>query len=323
MRERTVLIMIDPLVPAAARARLRQAAADAAPTSWVVSADTLEEALHHAPAARVVAGLRVFAPVVDRAPGLRWIHAFGAGVDRLVDLPRVRDGRITVTRTVDAFSAMPEHVLALALALSRRLDVAVRNQLARRWDRTGAIGWELEGRVMGILGLGHIGRRLAARAASLGMRVIGVKRTLEPVAHVERVLAADGIDELLREADVVVALLPLTPATRGLMGEREFRLMKPDALFINVARGALVQEAALGAALRNGWIAGAGLDVLDEEPPPSDHPLYALDRVIITPHVAAASPRVFDQMATAFAENLRRDAAGEPLLNVVDAARGY
>ena len=295
MRERTVLIMIDPLVPAAARARLRQAAADAAPTSWVVSADTLEEALRHAPAARVVAGLRVSAPVVDRAPGLRWIHAFGAGVDQLVDLPRVRDGRITVTRTVDAFSAMPEHVLALALALSRRLDVAVRNQLARRWDRAGAIGWELEGRVMGILGLGHIGRRLAA----------------------------DGIDELLREADVVVALLPLTPATRGLMGEREFRLMKPDALFINVARGALVQEAALGAALRNGWIAGAGLDVLDEEPPPSDHPLYALERVIITPHVAAASPRVFDQMAAAFAENLRRDAAGEPLLNVVDAARGY
>ena len=291
----TVLIMIDPLVPAAARARLRQAAADAAPTSWVVSADTLEEALRHAPAARVVAGLRVSAPVVDRAPGLRWIHAFGAGVDQLVDLPRVRDGRITVTRTVDAFSAMPEHVLALALALSRRLDVAVRNQLARRWDRAGAIGWELEGRVMGILGLGHIGRRLAA----------------------------DGIDELLREADVVVALLPLTPATRGLMGEREFRLMKPDALFINIARGALVQEAALGAALRNGWIAGAGLDVLDEEPPPSDHPLYALERVIITPHVAAASPRVFDQMAAAFAENLRRDAAGEPLLNVVDAARGY
>ena len=291
----TVLIMIDPLVPAAARARLRQAAADAAPTSWVVSADTLEEALRHAPAARVVAGLRVFAPVVDRAPGLRWIHAFGAGVDQLVDLPRVRDGRITVTRTVDAFSAMPEHVLALALALSRRLDVAVRNQLARRWDRAGAIGWELEGRVIRILGLGHIGRRLAA----------------------------DGIDELLREADVVVALLPLTPATRGLMGEREFRLMKPDALFINVARGALVQEAALGAALRNGWIAGAGLDVLDEEPPPSDHPLYALERVIITPHVAAASPRVFDQMAAAFAENLRRDAAGEPLLNVVDAARGY
>jgi len=323
MNPPTVLIIIDPLVPAAARARFVQAVTDAAPIARVLSAETPKGVLHHAADAEVIAGLRVTAPMIERAPRLRWVHAFGAGVDQLVSVPGVRDGRIVLTRTVGAFSPIPEHVLALALAFSRRLHVAVRNQLAHRWDRPAAIGWELHGQVMGILGLGQIGQALASRAASLGMRVIGVKRTPEPLPHVDRVLPPDRIDEVLRDADVVVALLPLTPATRGLLGEREFRLMKPTAVFINVARGAIVQEPALLTALRSGWIAAAGLDVFDEEPLPPDHPFYELEHVILTPHVSAASPRVFDQMAAVFAENLRRYIAGEPLLHVVDAARGY
>jgi len=237
MNPPTVLIIIDPLVPAAARARFLQAVTDAAPIARVLSAETPKGVLHHAADAEVIAGLRVTAPMIERAPRLRWVHAFGAGVDQLVSVPGVRDGRIVLTRTVGAFSPIPEHVLALALAFSRRLHVAVRNQLAHRWDRPAAIGWELHGQVMGILGLGQIGQALASRAASLGMRVIGVKRTPEPL--------------------------------------------------------------------------------------PPDHPFYELEHVILTPHVSAASPRVFDQMAAVFAENLRRYIAGEPLLHVVDAARGY
>ena len=323
MNTPTVLIIIDPLVPAAARARFQETIADAAPAARLLSADTPEDALRCAADADVIAGLRVPAPIIDRATGLRWIHTFGAGVDQVVALPGVRDGRILLTRTVGAFSPIPEHVLALALAFSRRLHVAVRNQMAQRWDRPAAFGGELEGRVMGILGLGQIGGALAVRAAALGMRVIGLKRTPAPVPHVDRVLPPDRIDDVLRDADIVVVLLPLTPATRGLIGERELRLMKPTSVFINVARGPIVQEPALLEALRGGWISGAGLDVFDQEPLPPEHPFYTDERVILTPHVSATSPRVFDRMAAVFAENLRRYTAGEPLLHVVDASRGY
>ena len=324
MNTPTTLIIIDPLMPAeAARARFRHAVAEAAPTARLLSAETPEDALRYAADAEVIAGLRVSAPVIERASGLRWVHTFGAGVDQLVALPGVRDGRIVLTRTVGVFSPIPEHVLALALAFSRRLHVAIRTQIAHRWDRPAAIGGELQGQVMGILGLGQIGQALAFRAALLGMRVIGIKRTPEPVPHVERVLPPDRIDEVLRDADVVVVLLPLTPSTRGLIGEREFRLMKATAVLINVARGPIVQEAALLNALRGGWIAGAGLDVFDQEPLPPAHPFYELEQVILTPHVSATSPRVFDRMAAVFAENLRRYIAGEPLLHVVDASRGY
>ncbi len=213
--------------------------------------------------------------------------------------------------------------MALTLAFSRRLHVDVRNQIACRWDRPAGVGGEIRGQVMGILGLGQIGRALAPLAAGFGMRVIGTRRTPEAVPHVDRVLPPERLDDVLREADYVVALVPVTPATRGLFGEREFRLMKPTAVFINVARGPVVQEQALIAALREGWIAGAGLDVFDEEPLPPDHPLYTFEQVIITPHVSGVTPRFFDRVAGAFCDNLRRYLSGRPLRHVVDVAQGY
>jgi len=319
----TALVVIDPLVPAAVRARLRHTLAAAAPSAHLIVPDTPLDALGHADAAEVIAALRPPAGLVERAPHVRWIHSFGAGVDQFLELPRVQNGRIVLTRTVGAFTAVPEHVMALVLAFSRRLHVAVRNQIAHRWDRAAGVGPEVDGRVLGILGLGQIGQQLAARAAAFGMRVIGTKRTPAPVPHVEQVVPPERMAEVLREADFVATLLPLTPATRGLIGERELRLMKPTAIFINVARGPIVQERALLSALRDGWIAGAGLDVFDQEPLPADHPLYAFEQVILTPHVSAATPLVFDTMAGVFAENLRRYIAGAPLLHVVDAARGY
>jgi len=319
----TALVVIDPLVPAAARARLRRALGAAAPSAHLIVPDTPLAALDHADAAEVLAALRPSEGLVERATRLRWIHSFGAGVDQFLDAPGVRDGRVVLTRTAGAFTAVPEHVMALVLAFSRRLHVAVRNQTARRWDRPAGVGSEVDGQVLGVLGLGQIGQQLAARAAAFGMRVIGTKRIPAAVPHVERVVPPERMDDVLREADFVVALLPLTPATRGLLGEREFRLMKPTAVFVNVARGPIVQEEALLGALRHGWIAGAGLDVFDREPLPADHPLYAFEQVILTPHVSAATPAVFDKMVSVFAANLRRYIAGDPLLHVVDPARGY
>jgi len=319
----SILMVIDALVPAPARERFRAAAEAAAPGARILMPAGRDEAVAQAPEADVAAGWALPPGVLDEGRRLKWVHAFTAGVDHFVGLPGIRDGRIVLTRTVGAHVALPDHVMALVLAFARRLHVDIRRQINHVWDRPGGVGEDVDGKVLGILGLGQIGKPLAARAAAFGMRVIGTKRTPEPVPHLDLVLPPERTDELLREADYVVALLPLTPETKGRMGEREFRLMKASAVFINVSRGPIVQEPALIRALRDGWIAGAGLDVFDTEPLPGDHPLYEFPQVIITPHVSGITPKFFERIARIMAENIRRYVNGEPLANVIDVARGY
>ncbi|MGH7753052.1 MAG: NAD(P)-dependent oxidoreductase, partial [Gemmatimonadales bacterium] len=163
----------------------------------------------------------------------------------------------------------------------------------------------------------------AAKAAAQGKRVIGTKRRPATLPGVERVLGPDGLDEVLSASDVLVIILPLTAETHGVIGARELALMKPTAFLINVARGAIVHEDALIAALSAGALAGAGLDVFEREPLPQDSPLFGMEQVIMTPHVSGAVPGYYDRAIPLFCENLRRYRAGEPLLNVVDFARGY
>ncbi len=273
--------------------------------------------------AQVIVGWHIPQSVMERATRLKWIHATAAGVDTLL-FPAVLEGRVLLTSSVGIHTVvLPEYVMAMILAFSRRLHIAVRNQMARRWDRATTLGEELEDKVLGVLGVGAIGRVLAARAAAFGMRVIGTKRTPEPIPHVERVFPPEGTDDVLRAADFLAVILPLTPQTRGLIDARALALMKPTAVVINVGRGAVVQEAALIGALNAGAIAGAALDVFEREPLPADSPLYAMENVIITPHVSGSSPTYFDRAIPLFCENLRRYLAGAPLLNVVDPARGY
>lgn len=319
----TILMMIDAYVPAAARERFRAAAEAAAPGARILMPATRDEAVAQAPEADIATGWSLPAGVLEHGRRLQWVHAFTAGVDGFVALPGIRDRRVVLTRTVGAHVALPDHVMALVLAFARRLHFDIRNQANRVWDRPAGIGRDVAGTVLGILGLGQIGKPLAARAAAFGMRVIGTKRTPGPVPHLDLVLPPERTDELLREADYVVTLLPLTPETKGRMGEREFRLMKPGAFFINVSRGPIVQETALIRALREGWIAGAGLDVFDTEPLPGDHPLYEFPQVIITPHVSGITPKFFERIAAVMAENIRRYVKGEPLANPIDIARGY
>jgi phosphoglycerate dehydrogenase-like enzyme len=277
-----------------------------------------------APEVDVIVGWNVSREAVQRAGRLRWIHSTAAGVDQLLH-PEIleRDIILTTSSGIHAES-ITEHVLALMLAFARRLHVAIRNQLAHRWDRPSTVGRELRGKTVGILGLGHIGREVAARAAAFGMRVIGTKHTPEPIPHADRVLPPEGLDEVLREADYLVITLPLTSGTRGLIGPRELGLMKSSAYLINVARGAIVQEAALIEALRQGRLAGAGLDVFEREPLPQDSPLYEMEQVILTPHVSGGGGTgYYDLAIPLFCENLRRYLTGEPLVNVVDKRRGY
>lgn len=293
------------------------------PSLKVEVASEADRAIALAPEAEVIVAWQIPQAVMEQAGRLRWIHATAAGVDTLL-FPAVLDGKVLLTSSVGVHTTgLPEHVMALVLTFSRRLHLAVRNQMAHRWNRAASIGEEVAGKTLGVLGLGAIGRALSHRASAFGMRVIGTKRTPEPIPHVERILPPEGTDEVLRESDYVAAILPLTPQTRGLIDARALRLMKRTAVLINVGRGAVVQEAALIAALRAGTIAGAGLDVFEREPLPADSPLYDMENVVITPHVSGASPTYFDRATPFFCENLRRYLAGQPMANVVDPARGY
>jgi len=280
-----------------------------------------------------------------RAPALKWVQLHMAGVNALHDHPLYTKSALPLTTTSGVHAAtIAEYALAVMLALAHRVPRMVEWQArggwppdARRWELF--VPTELRGATLGIIGYGSIGRELARMATSaLGMRVVALKRDPSRRADPdycppgtgdsegrlpELWLGPDGLPELLEVADVVVMAAPLTPATRGMIGAAALARMKPSAYFINVGRGASVDEAALAQALRARRIAGAAVDVFAEEPPPAGHPLYACDNVIVSPHVSGFLPSYDDRCADLFAENLRRWLAGAPLLNLVDRARGY
>ena len=282
---------------------------------------------------------------LSRAPALEWVQLHMAGVNALHDHPLYTESRLPLTTTSGVHAGtIAEYALTVMLALAHRVPRMVEWQArggwppdAQRWELFVPV--ELRGATLGIIGYGSIGRELARMAtAALGMRVVALKR--DPMQHAdpdycpagsgdpegrlpERWLGPAQLPELLETSDVVVMAAPLTPATRGMIGARELARMKPSAYFINVGRGASVDEAALARALGEQRIAGAAVDVFAEEPPPNGHPLYACDNVIVSPHVSGFLPSYDDRCADLFAENLRRWLAGAPLLNLVDRARGY
>lgn len=292
------------------------------PRVRVVAATDLARAIELAPQAEIMVGWNVPREAVQRAPKLRWIHSTAAGVDQLLH-PEVLEREIVITSSSGIHQPLVEHVFAMVLALTRRLHIAIRNQVHRRWERRQATGDEVRGKTMGVLGLGHIGAEIAEKAHVFGMRVIGTKRTPADVPHVDRIYPPDELREVLRASDVVVIALPLTSDTRGLLGEAAFRAMKRTALVVNIGRGPIVQEAALVRALQEGWIGGAGLDVFEREPLPADSPLWGMEHVIITPHVSGGWPGYMDAAIPLLCDNLRRYLDGAPMRNLVDKARGY
>ncbi len=261
-------------------------------------------------------------------PQLRWVQNYYVGIDRCTDKPRLLDGDVLLTNT----SAIPgpgmaEHAMTMMLMLARQMPVYYRQQLQSEWRHlpdTGSQVMEVNGKTLLVVGLGGIGRQVAQRAHALGMRVIATRNTRrEAPDFVDYVGLADELTTLAREADVVVNITPLTAATSGMFDRDFFRAMKPTAWFINIGRGKSVVTADLVAALENGEIAGAGLDVTDPEPLPPDHPLWSLPNVLITPHSSGGSDQLQHRLWILVRENLRRYTAGEPLLNVVDVKRGY
>jgi phosphoglycerate dehydrogenase-like enzyme len=206
----------------------------------------------------------------------------------------------------------------------------VRLQDGHVWARSASWynlgGRELADQTLGIVGLGSIGRRIARLGRAFGMRVVAMRRSSaggEKDPDADQVFPANRLYDLLAMSDYVVISVPLTPQTEKLMGEAELRAMRPNAYLVNIARGRVVDEQALIRALHEGWIAGAGLDVVEKEPLPSDNPLYSMPNVILTPHISGASVHYDERLAALFAENLRRYRAGQPLTNRYDPSRGY
>jgi phosphoglycerate dehydrogenase-like enzyme len=267
-------------------------------------------------------GRPVLEKVLAAAPGVRWLHTPSAGVDHILVGPVLeRDISVTNSAGVHAIP-IAEFVLALMLSRAKRLPGFAAAQAESRWDRSQE-PQELYEHTLLILGAGGIGQAIAERAAAFGMRVWGSRRSPRPVSGVERVVAMDGWRPLLPEVDYLVIAAPLTEETRGMVDAAALAALKPSAFLINIARGAIVDEPALIAALAEGRLAGAALDTFEQEPLPPESPLWTLPNVIITPHATAGSPRMRERQIDLFLENLRRFRNGEPLRNVVDKAAGY
>jgi phosphoglycerate dehydrogenase-like enzyme len=258
----------------------------------------------------------------DVASDLRWIHWGGAGVDTLL-FPRLVDSDVVVTNARGVFDEpMAEYVLGLVLALAKAFPRTMQAQRERRWDyRTVE---RVQGKRALVVGVGSIGRAIARLLRAAGLQVEGVgRRARAQDADFGLVHAVGDLNRVLGTADYVVLITPLTAQTRGLFDAARFAAMAPQARFINVGRGALIDEAALLAALRSGAIAGAALDVFVTEPLPEDSPMWDAPNLIVSPHMSGDTHDFRQAVAARFAQNLRRFAAGQPLENLIDRKLGF
>lgn len=262
-----------------------------------------------------------------RARNLRWYQQWAAGADWLLRYPEATEMDFVLTGTSGMHGIqVTEHIFAFLLAFARELHHAVRLQGRHEWPPHSQHSslFELSGKTMVLIGVGAIGEQTARVATAFGMRVLGMRR--DPtigLPGVEAMFGSDRLLDVLPRADVVVVTAPLTHETQGMIGEEELRAMKPTAYLINIGRGGIIDESALIRALEEEWIAGAGLDVFEEEPLPEDSPLWGLENVIITAHYAGVTPHYDERAMAIFLDNLRRYRTGEPLRNVVDKKLGY
>ena len=331
-------LVIHPPVDAERLARI----ADAAAPMAVVNARDETEARAAIVDADAFFG-KLTPTLLAAARGLRWVQAPTVSLEHFV-FPELLDHPSVLTNMRGLFSdVIADHVFAYVLCFARNFHHYIRNQQTARWAPVGgeaerstfAAGpgvvsaidrahLHLADATLGVVGLGQIGSEVARRGLAFGMRVVAVDpvQTAAPPG-VAALWRLDRLPDLLRESDVVVIAAPHTPETVKLFRRAQFRQMKRSAYLINIGRGVIVDLGDLADAIMAGEIAGAGLDVFETEPLPVDHPLWAMPNVIITPHVAGASPRIAERHLAVLLENVRRFARGEPLTNVADKRRWY
>jgi phosphoglycerate dehydrogenase-like enzyme len=264
----------------------------------------------------------VTAADLAKAKKLTWVHTWAAGPDTSL-FPEMLASPVVLTSSVgNGAIPLAEHSIGLMIMLNRDFPRWMRAQAEKKWDRFTHP--ELKGLTLGIFGLGNSGSDLALKAQAFHMRVVGLRRNPDrSVPGVDKMYRADQFHEFLAECDFVVVTAPATTETVGIFDEAAFRAMKPTAYWICISRGGIADDDALYKALKEGWIAGAGLDAHGVEPLPSDSPFWDLPNVIITPHNGATTFGTAQRSVEIFADNLKRFAAGEPLRNVVDKQAGY
>lgn len=260
---------------------------------------------------------------------LKWIHSPAAAVHQLMFPELIRSNVVVTNSTGVHGPVVAEHAMAVLLALAKRLPQAMRYQAKKEWAQNQL--WnerprprEVDGATVAVIGMGSIGREFARRAKALGMRVLAVRENpAKGAGGADQVFSSSQIDDVLPQADYVLLCTPVTSATTGLMNTARLKKMRAESYLINVGRGPLVDEAALIEALKTNRIAGAALDVFVEEPLPKESAFWTLENVLITPHTAAVTERLWERHYQLIVENLNRFLAGKPLLNEVDKQRGY
>lgn len=279
--------------------------------------------------ADAMVGVALTPELLKRARQLKWLHISSAGVEshgRQTGLfPELAESNVVVTNAKNAYGPqIADHAFAFLLALTRKLNVTIPRQHLEEWPSGRDGMFELSGKTAVIIGVGGIGSQIAQRAFGFGMKVIGVDIRDIPTSNVvQRVVPPDMLDSVLPEADVVFVAVPHTAKSEGMMGARQFELMKQGSYFIAVSRGKIYNHGALVKALDSRRLAGVGLDATDPEPLPKGHPLWKFPNVIITPHASGGSDNLEARLTFLVKENIRRFGAGLPLLNVVDKKEGF
>jgi phosphoglycerate dehydrogenase-like enzyme len=303
----------------------------AAPEAVVMT--TADELSAHLSDAEIVCSYSIPPDWRTLAPKLQWLQFPGAGVDSLAKTGMLdADSGVIVTTAAGIHAeTISEYVFGSMLMFNWNWPQMMRLQDEHVWARSATWyhlgGRELAGQTLGIIGLGHIGRRIAQLGHAFGMRVLGVRRSInasgEQLQDVDQYFQSEQLHEFLPQCDYIVISVPLTQETEKLIGKAELRIMRRNAYLVNIARGRVVDEQALIQALHDGWIAGAGLDVTEVEPLPSDSPLYSMPNVILTPHISGNSVHYDARLAALFADNLRRYRSGQQLQNRYEPSRGY
>lgn len=266
--------------------------------------------------------------LLAKAPRLKWYQQFGTGVDWLREHPETVEHPFLLTNCSDNHCViLADHMFALLLSFSRGIHRFARLQMTNTWERPGDHSdnsFELRGKTMLILGLGSIGMEVVKRGQAFGLRMIGIRSDAsKTVDGVEKIYGNEDSDIALGQADFIANTLPHTDETHHYFDAKRFEAVKPGSYFFNVGRGGTVDETALVAALENGKLAGAGLDVFEVEPLPVDSPLWQMRNVLITPHTGGSHDRLYQCWLEVAFDNLKRDIENRPLRNVVDKRRGY
>jgi phosphoglycerate dehydrogenase-like enzyme len=259
---------------------------------------------------------------LQAAKRLKWVQIMNAGVEGIVPVFKGTDVTLTSLK-VTLGPEVADHAMALLLSLTRGLYQTIP---ARKWETPRNVSQftELGGKTAVIVGVGGVGTQIAVRASAFGMTIIGVDpKDAAPLPIIKQMVKPDQLDAVLPQADVVFITVPETPTTRGMIGAKQFQEMKQGAIFIAISRGAVYSMDALVEAMTSRHLGGAGLDVTDPEPLPANHPIWKFENVVITPHVAGRSNVAINRVLELLKENIRRFAAGETLLNVVDKDKGY